>query len=102
MITLFFNQIGSFKSARENKINRYYEFFYEVFAQYLITGSVKFNPLDKSIIIANLPFGRKQMAHAVDDDLVNMWNRDMEIYVSYIESRIINVLEDCVGKTFLM
>ena len=102
ILTTFFNQFGTFKSAREGKISRYYEFFYEVFAQYLITGSVRFNPLTKSIVVGTLPFGRKEMAHAVDEDLVDMWNRDLSIYADMIESRIINVLEDAQGKTFLM
>jgi hypothetical protein len=102
MWALIFSQIGSFKSARDGKINRYYEFFYEIFAQYLITGSVEFRPLTKEIAIEKLPFGNKRMARAVDDELLGMWNRDMYIYSSDIESRIINILENCVGKTFLM
>jgi len=102
MAALIFNQLGTFKSAREGKITRFYEFFYEVFAQYLLTGSIKFNPLTPSIVIGNLPFGRKQMARAVDNELIEMWNRDLEIYAGEIESRIENVLMDCIGKTFLM
>lgn len=102
MWALIFNQIGSFKSARDEKINRYYEFFYELFAQYLITGSVEFRPLTREIVIEKLPFGNKRMARAVDDDLLEMWNRDLYIYAGDIESRIINVLESCIGKTFLM
>lgn len=102
MLSLIFGQLGSFKSAREGKITRYYEFFYELFAQYLMTGKITFQPLNKQMIIGNLPFGRKEMVNAVDDDIVDMWNRDMEIYADQIESRIINVLEDCVGETFLM
>lgn len=102
MVALIFNQFGTFKSAREGKINRFYEFFYELFAQYLLTGNVKFKPLTEKIVIGNLPWGRKEMATAVDQDLLDMWNRDLDIYAGDIESRMENVLSDCIGKTFLM
>lgn len=104
MIRLFFNQLGSFKSARDGKIARYYEFFYELFAQYLMTGSVSFRPLEKEIVIATLPYGKKATARAFNDEegLLDMWNRDLEIYANDIESRMINVLESSLGKSFLM
>jgi len=102
LLSLFFNQIGNFKSARENNIRNYYEFFYELFAQYIITGSVQFRELPESLIIKNLPFGRKQSVAALDPDLVGMWNRDLEYYAKQIDSRIENLLDSCVGKTFLM
>jgi hypothetical protein len=102
MVALFFNQIGDFKSARENKINRYYEFFYEVFAQYLLTGKVSFRPLTEKIVIGHLGWGHKEYMRASDLDVLEMWNRDLEIYCGQIESRIEQVISSCVGKTFLM
>lgn len=41
-------QIGTFKSARDRNIRDYFELYNELFAQYLITGEVKFNELPKS------------------------------------------------------
>lgn len=41
--------ICTFKSARENNIARPYEAFYELFAQYIITGKIKFNPLPDNL-----------------------------------------------------
>ena len=49
-----FNAIGTQKSSRSNKIRRPYEFLYEIFAQYLGTGHVTFNPLP-----SNLGYGRQ-------------------------------------------
>jgi len=49
-----FNAIGTQKSSRNNKIRRPYEFLYEIFAQYLGTGHVTFNPLP-----SNLGYGRQ-------------------------------------------
>ena len=42
-IRRFFEGIGTFKSARDKNIPRPLEFFHECFAQYLLTGNIKFN-----------------------------------------------------------
>ena len=49
-----FNAIGTQRSSTTGKILRPYEFLYEIFAQYLGTGKITFNPLP-----ANLTYGRK-------------------------------------------
>lgn len=49
-----FNSIGTQRSSRSGQIKRPYEFLYEIFAQYLGTGQVTFNPLPTT-----LGYGRK-------------------------------------------
>lgn len=49
-----FNAIGTQRSSRQNLIRRPYEFLYEIFAQYLGTGTITFNPLP-----SNLGYGRQ-------------------------------------------
>ena len=49
-----FNAIGTQRSSRSGEIRRPYEFLYEIFAQYLGTGKVAFNPLP-----TNLGYGRR-------------------------------------------
>ena len=49
-----FNAIGTQRSSRSGEIKRPYEFMYEIFAQYLGTGNVTFNPLP-----GNLGYGRQ-------------------------------------------
>ena len=49
-----FNAIGTQRSSRSGQIKRPYEFLYELFAQYLGTGTIKLNPLP-----GNLGYGRK-------------------------------------------
>ncbi len=53
-----FNAIGTQRSSRERQINRPYEFIYEMFAQYLKTGTVTLNPLPNSIPYGKMVFGR--------------------------------------------
>jgi hypothetical protein len=49
-----FNAIGTQRSSRSGEIKRPYEFLYEIFAQYLGTGQITFNPLP-----SNLGYGRQ-------------------------------------------
>lgn len=37
--------LGTMKSARNKNLVNYYEWMYETFVQYLLTGNIKFNPL---------------------------------------------------------
>lgn len=42
----FFNSVGTFKSARDKKVIRPFEFIHECFAQFLIQGEITFNEGD--------------------------------------------------------
>lgn len=53
MMKEFFRHVCTFKSARDNKLRDYFEIRNELFAQFLTTGKIKFNPPPKS-------FGTKQ------------------------------------------
>jgi len=74
-----FNRIGTMRSARENKIKRYFEFYYELFAQYLNSGKITFNTV-----------GNQE----IDDSLSTITN-DVEILAG-------DVLSNLNGKTFVM
>jgi hypothetical protein len=43
-------QLGTMKSARDKNIRNWYEFAYELLAQYLITDKITFNELPKNIV----------------------------------------------------
>jgi hypothetical protein len=70
------NRIGTFKSARDKKIIRPFEFIHECFAQYLIEGEVRFNESDNGICEYELQ--------------------------SYFESLFSRVLSRSLGKIFVM
>jgi hypothetical protein len=58
-----FNHIGTMRSAREGKLSRrYYEFYYELFVQYLKDGKITFNPLTKNLLVGFGPYGSKSIA----------------------------------------
>lgn len=99
-----FNAIGTQHSSRSGKINRPYEFLYEIFAQYLGTGSIKFNPIP-----ANLGYGRQNWGNpskylnikpkyrdeSERQDIANTLAYDMQLMFD-------DVLSNCVGKIFVM
>lgn len=49
----FLESIGTFRSARMKKLNRPFEFIFEAFAQYLLTGQVKLNDFPETLGASN-------------------------------------------------
>lgn len=99
-----FNAIGTQRSSRKGEIRRPYEFLYEIFAQYLKTGSVEFNPLPNNLGYGSKAWGtptkylrlkseynndpdRKQAADSLANDMGYMFD---------------DVLSSSVGKIFVM
>ena len=99
-----FNAIGTQRSSRNKEIKRPYEFLYEIFAQYLGTGSVKFNALP-----ANLGYGRQNWGvpsnylnikpeyrdESERQDIANTLANDMQYMFD-------DVLSASVGQIFVM
>lgn len=88
-----FNAIGTMRSARTKQIKRPYEFFYECFAQYLKTGTVKFNPLPKNISYGRKAWGRdtkfmqgRNMPEDINDHLINFGETLSEYFDEVIRS----------------
>lgn len=102
ILRLLYQQLGTMKSAREGKLRNEYEFYYELLAQYLLTGSIKFKPVPLELIVGHLPYGRKDKRRAVDPQVAEMWSRDLEAYASEIGSYIDNFISSCVGNVYLM
>lgn len=99
-----FNAIGTQRSSRTNLIKRPYEFLYEIFAQYLGTGTVKFNPLPVQI-----GYGRKAWGRATNYLIMKQEMRDEQQRASVtdtlaydMELLFNDVLSSSVGSIFLM
>jgi hypothetical protein len=99
-----FNAIGTQRSSLSGDIRRPYEFLYELFAQYLGTGSVKLNPLP-----TNLGYGRKAWGRPTkymnikpmfSDEKVRKQIADTLAYD--MELMFNDVLSSAVGKIYLM
>jgi len=99
-----FNAIGTQRSSRTGQINRPYEFLYELFAQYIKTGTVTLNPLPVKI-----DYGRKAWGNATKGmrispeyadeisraDATDRLGHDMSMMFS-------DVLDSAVGNVYVM
>lgn len=94
-----FNQIGTMRSAREGKISRYFEFYYELFAQYLKDGKITLNRLKPHIRKKYGAYGREEMAYTKNveevNDLIHQIERDFSYHAE-------DALGEIIGKTFIM
>lgn len=94
-----FNQIGTMRSAREGKIKRYFEFYYELFAQYLKDGKITLNPLKHVIRKKYGAYGREETAYTRNIESVNERIAGIERDFGYYAE---DALGELVGKVFIM
>ena len=95
-----FNHIGTMRSAREGKLHRrHYEFYYELFVQYLKDGKITFNPLTKNILVGFGPYGSKTIASAKDLEAAQ---EKLDMIANTIPHYIEDVLGANVGEIFVM
>ena len=100
-----FNAIGTQRSSREGEIRRPYEFLYEIFAQYLGSGRIKFNALPLQINYGRQAWGRatqsllirnkELQSEKIRQQTTDTLSRDMEIMFG-------DVLSESVGKIYIM
>ena len=91
------------KSAREGALLSIYEFQYELLAQFLLTGHIKFNPLPQSLIL-KYAWGRPS-----DVKRASMSKEELDDFNDYLEgvaSTFEYYLNECVnamtGRIFVM
>jgi hypothetical protein len=99
-----FNSIGTQRSSRSNEIKRPYEFLYELFAQYLGTGTITLNPLP-----TNLGYGRQVWGNPSKYLNLKPEFRDEEVrqYESQgigddLTEYFAEVLRGCIGNIYVM
>lgn len=103
MLKYIAQQLGTMKSAREGNLRSWYEFAYELLAQYLITGTIKFNPLPASVVTGIAGWGRKQTRSSKDEPAREAINLDeLESLASEIEGDLEGILGASVNKVFVM
>ena len=99
-----FNAIGTQRSSREGQIKRPYEFMYEMFAQYLGTGQIKFNPFPQSLGYGRQAWGKptKHLIARGEDASPEDLKQASEILSNDMEYMFADVLSYAVGKIYLM
>jgi hypothetical protein len=99
----FLENIGTFRSARLKKLPRTFEFFYECFAQWLLSnGNLKFNDFPKVLKSSNRKAWGKDTGRSyelVDEDLADNYKSDLTYA---LENAFRELLESNVGKISIM
>lgn len=96
-------QIGTMKSARDNKLNNWYEFAYELLAQYMLTGKIQFNPLPQSIIKGYAAYGRKEYLNSKDEEAREDYNTyQLESIAETLQYELESILGSCVNRIYIM
>lgn len=98
--------VGSMRSARTGNLRNFYEFIYELVAEWIITGRIKFKPIPRSLVL------RKRMAwgNPANDTrnsrLDNMeheeWNEMLQGYADKYEHYLDSIFSSIEGKMFVM
>lgn len=100
-----FLAVGKMKSARENNLRNSNEFIFELVAQYIITGKIKFNDLPRSLILdRKVAWGRPnyKLKNIVDEDVYQEYNAQLHNNAQVYEHYLDNVFGALVNKIFVM
>lgn len=99
-----FNAMGTQRSSKSGQIRRPYEFLYELFAQYLGTGSVTLNPLPTNLGYGRMVFGNPTKYMNIKPEYRDEGERKQAAdSLAYTMELLFNdVLGDSVGKIFVM
>lgn len=95
-------QLGTSRAARTRNLRNTYEWYYELVAQWIITGRIRFRKLGQTVDFGPAPFGRRFERHLADAPMVYQLNNYGEKLASELEIMIENLVESAVGKVFLM
>lgn len=98
--------LGTTKSCRERNLLNFTEFIHELFAQYIITGDIKFNKLQKKQIKnKKYAWGKPNFTYLhlnlTDQDLAEI-NQMIEYHADKYKYNISSVLGTCLNKIFVM
>lgn len=98
------NKIGTFRSARNNSLVNEYEFLYDCFAQYIITGKITFNDLPRTIEYGKRYWGKSSQHYSSinDEPLYQELNQRLHSYAKALAQEFNIVLDDSLGEIFVM
>lgn len=96
--------VATMRSARMNNLRNFNELNYELLAQRLLTGHIKFNPLPRCIT----PDPRKAWGNSIgrrycgDPEELVEWGGVLEGYADQYEHLLDGIIQSIVGKMYVM
>lgn len=97
-----FNAIGTQRSSRQGEIKRPYEFLYELFAQYIGTGTITLKPLPKQQDYGRKTFGRSNQQLRLQPGAEQESQYTTEVLARDMELMFDDVLSSLVGQILVM
>jgi hypothetical protein len=94
--------IGTMRSARQRTITRPAEFIYEMFAQYLNTGEVTFNPAPATLLSRRHAWGRPHHIRSIDKLNQQEANQALETLSHDMELLFNDVMSNALGRIYVM
>jgi hypothetical protein len=96
--------VGTMRSARMGNLRNWFEMAYELLAQRLLTGKIKFNSLPQCItpdrkMAWGRPIGRR---YCGDPEELAEWSEALKGYGEYYEHLLDETIKSLVGKIFVM
>lgn len=92
----FYGALGTMRSARRNELSSHVEFFHELFAQYIMTGRVRFNPLPRSFKVGNSAINFNPPFTDMD-----YYQNGLDAIAENLEFRFADALSRSVGKVLM-
>jgi hypothetical protein len=96
-VRAFFHATGTFRSARTKSLRDGEEFILECLAQYMTTGSIRFNDIPKSFKYGPTYYGFKGDQKAYENA-----NYQFKSMAENLEEYLETALRDCEGMIFVM
>lgn len=101
-----YQAVGTMRSARQMNLRNANEFAYELVAQWLITGDIKFNPLPRDFITRKrMAWGRpnhdKIWTRISDEDWKD-WNYQLQNFADKYTYNLDSIFSGLVGKMYVM
>lgn len=100
-----FLAVGTMKSARDNILRNSNEFMYELLAQYIISGKIKFNSLPRSLVIdRKMAWGRPnyRTKNIVDEIAHREYNEMLQSNAVKYEYNLDTIFNGLEGLMFVM
>lgn len=102
----FMQAVGTMRSARQMNLRNASEFIYELVAQWITTGDIKFNPLPREFILRKrMAWGRpnhdKIWTRISNEDWTD-WNYQLENMADKYTYNLDSIFSGLVGKMYVM
>ncbi len=98
--------LGTMRSARDRLLRNHFEFYYELMAQFIIEGKVRFNSRLPRMLPTRFVYGRaegKYMKHDLDEeDMEGLEDWVNDTLTPEVNNNLGVVLSQAVGRTFVM